>query len=89
MSEHIGNMGLAASGVLGSMARPAGDRTEYAVMYHGGKTLGPYDSEGACLRTLQHQLKDLHRMGVPEDYWPVMVERRVVTTVGEWKQLNG
>jgi len=79
----------AGGSVLGTGARPAAIRTEVGIQFHDNATVVMvYDNLNAAMRTLQHQRKDLARMGVPEEYWPVLVERIVETTVGSWKPLS-
>ena len=78
-----------AGGVMGTGARPADIRSEYGIQFHDNRAVVMiYDNEGAALRTLTHQRKDLLRMGIPEEYWPVMVKRTVETIVGSWKPLS-
>lgn len=93
MEGTIGNAaapGFAKAGypVLGAAARPPAQRQEYAIMYANGHVLGIYDSESAALRTLTHERTALGRMGVPEEYWPILGIREVETTVSSWKPLS-
>lgn len=93
MTGKIGNaaapgFGKAGYGVLGAAARPPAQRKEYAIMYANGHVLGIYDSPTAASRTLFHERTALGRMGVPEEYWPVLGIREVETTVSSWKPLS-
>ena len=93
MTGTIGNaaapgFGKAGYSVLGAAARPADLRQEYAIMYPSRTILGTYDSPMAAWRTLAHERNALDRMGVPEEYWPVINVREVETTYGSWKPLS-
>lgn len=79
----------AGGSVMGTGSRPAAISSEYGIQfYDNSAVVMVYDNLNAALRTLTHQRRDLSRMGVPEEYWPVMVERITETTVGSWRPLS-
>jgi hypothetical protein len=66
--------------------RPAGIRTEWGIQVHDNTaTVVSYDSQDAALRTLEHYRKTLRALGIPEEYWPILLSRTVETTVGSWR----
>lgn len=69
-------------------ARPARHgRVEFGIQNHGGLVGEPYASEGQALHWLQHQRRELSGMGIPEEFHPVLVTRRIETITGSWKPL--
>ena len=85
--EGIGTTWPAPAGgsVLGVGARPAAIRSEYGIQFHDqAAVVMVYDNENAAMRTLQHQRADLKRMGIPPEYWPMLVQRTVETAVSNW-----
>lgn len=96
MSDFIGTNGIgtwgapaSGGGVLGASARPAANRTEYGIQFHDQATVVlVYDNEGAALRTLTHNCKELQRMGIPKEYWPILVRRSVETVVSDWRPVR-
>lgn len=91
MTGTIGNAaapGFGKGGFAKVYVEPATERTEYAIMYANGDIMGTYDTETSAARTLFHERAALGRMGVPEEYWPVLHSRVVETTVGSWRPLS-
>lgn len=97
MSDFIDTKGIGtnwppastAGGVLGAGARPNATRVEWGIKHYSRDTIVlSYDNEGAALRALTHQCKELDRMGIPKEYWPVLVRRPVETVVGEWRPVR-
>lgn len=75
--------------MLGATAKPVANRIEYGIQfYNQGAVVLAYDNEGAALRALTHNCKELQRMGIPRDYWPVLVRRSVETVVSDWRPVR-
>jgi len=61
-------------------------RTEWGIrVYDNATALVSYDSQDAALRALDHYRKTLRSLGIPEEYWPILLSRKVETTVGSWE----
>lgn len=98
MSDFIGTEGVGTTwpppqrsgyGVLGASAKPPAVAIEYGIKNHSEKEPPwAYDNEGAALRALTHQRKELARYGIPEDYWPILVKRTVEVVTGSWEHMN-
>jgi hypothetical protein len=66
--------------------RAAGIRTEWGIqVYDNAVAVVAYDSQDAALRALEHYRKTLRGLGIPEEYWPILLSREVETTVGAWR----
>jgi hypothetical protein len=66
--------------------RPAGTRIEWGIQtYNNATTVVSYDAQDAALRALEHYRKTLRALGIPEEYWPILLSREVETTVGSWR----
>ena len=85
MNDFISKTGVGIGYADPPPVEPA--RTEWGVRHIGGKILGPYDSEGAALRVLTQDRNALKDMGIPEEYWPTMLQRDVETVVSSWRPL--
>lgn len=57
---------------------------EYAVQFHNGVITERSPNEGMALIALQDLRGQLNSMGVPELYWPILVEREVSLVAGGW-----
>jgi hypothetical protein len=76
-------------GVLGATAKPPAVAVEYGIKnYSEAAPPYAYDNEGAALRALTHQRKELARFGVPEEFWPVLLKRSVEVVTGSWEVLS-
>jgi hypothetical protein len=85
MSDFFGQQGV-GTWPGPERTRPSGLHEEWGIKVHGNNAvILSYDSYASAIRTLTHQRKDLARLGIPEDYWPVLVSRTVETTVGSWR----
>ena len=64
-------------------------RKQYALAHANGSVNEDYyttkDTAFLELDYIRRQLKDY---GIPEEYWPILMEREVETVVGSWKTLD-
>jgi hypothetical protein len=97
VSDFIGQQGVgtwgaphrSGYGVLGASAKPPAVAVEYGIKnYSEDAPPYAYDNEGAALRALTHQRKELARFGVPEEFWPILLKRSVEIVTGSWEQLS-
>jgi hypothetical protein len=63
--------------------------SEWAIAYADG-SIGDvhYKVEGEALKKLQIMRRELKSYGVPEEYWPALMERTVETVATSWKILS-
>jgi hypothetical protein len=61
---------------------------EYGVQYHNGVIMERSPNEGSAMIAVQDLRRLLNSMGIPEDYWPIVVEREVSLTAGAWYGLE-
>lgn len=57
---------------------------EYAVEYHNGVIMDRSPNEGQALIAVQDARRLLNSWGIPEEYWPIVVEREVRLDAGHW-----
>lgn len=77
--------------VMGIDVAPKGTdiKHEYGIAYANGKLDDVlYDSEGEARLELMVIRNQLNRYGIPEDHWPILMQREVITTTGSWKHLS-
>ena len=61
-------------------------RPEWGIQYYGNAVaIASYDSHDAALRALNHHRQILRGMGIPEEYWPILLSRIIETTTGSWE----
>lgn len=59
---------------------------EWAVAHSDGKIGGDtFTSEGKALKELQVHRRHLRGLGIPEEHWPVLLERDVETVASSWR----
>lgn len=70
-------------------AAPLKTATEYGIAYADGRIDEVrYDSEGEARLELMYKRKWLGQLSVPEEYWPVLMERTVETVASGWRVLS-
>lgn len=57
---------------------------EYAVQFHNGVIAERSPNEGQALIAVQDARRWLNSIGIPELYWPILVEREVSLVAGGW-----
>lgn len=63
--------------------------TEYGFAFADGRIAEErYDSEGEARMELVYKRKWLENLGIPEEYWPVLMERTVETVASSWRILS-
>ena len=68
---------------------PLKTATEYGIAYADGRVSEErYDSEGEARLELVYKRKWLENLGIPEEYWPVLMERTVETVATGWRILS-
>ena len=68
---------------------PLNTEKQWALAYADGRVDDHrYDSEGAARQELQYQRAWVARLGIPEEYWPVLMERDVETVATSWRILS-
>lgn len=89
MSDFIDGKGVGMVWPGPEKTRPAGIREEWGIKVHGNDAVVmTYDSYSAAMRTLTYQRTDLRKLGIPEQFWPILVSRTVETAVGSWRQCS-
>lgn len=59
---------------------------EFAIAYADGKLDEErYSNEGTARQELKRVRRVLEEYGVPEEYWPVLMERTAEIVTGSWK----
>jgi hypothetical protein len=63
---------------------------EYAIAYADGNVddEGTFTTEGDARRRVMAIRRELEVYGIPEDLWPIVMEREVSITRSSWKPLN-
>lgn len=61
-------------------------RSEYAIAYAGGRVDAVHwDTVDEARAELMYQRSWLARLEIPEEYWPVLMERDVETVASSWR----
>lgn len=68
---------------------PLDTRKEWGIALADGSIEGVlYETEGEARQELQYKCVWLAKLGVPEEYWPVLMERDVETVATSWRILS-
>jgi hypothetical protein len=63
--------------------------TEYGIAYSDGRVDDIlYDSESEARSELVYKRRWLEKLSIPEEYWPVLMERTVETIASSWRILD-
>ena len=82
---------VTVSGPKDGSQKPLGTdvKEEYTIAYANGRVDDVlYDSEGEARLELMAIRQHLKNYGIPEECWPIIMKREVITTIGSWKHLS-
>ena len=89
MSDQFGNHVDGEIWVPLKVPAPLKTATEYGIAYADGRIDAVlYDSEGEARMELVYKRKWLENLSIPEEYWPVLMERTVETVASSWRTLR-